>query len=93
MYNLEDKSTALPYFKRKRQLCILSHKVIYRFLKYRISFIGYLFIKMSERKKDYHSKKKNFLGNQYTKKVKTFSRNKTEENSASKNNENRSSSI
>ena len=48
----------------------MSHKVIHRFLIYRISFIGYLFIKMSERKKDYHSKKKNFLGNQYTKKGK-----------------------
>ena len=33
------------------------------------------------------------MGNQYTKKVKTFGRDRTEENSASKNNENQSSSI
>ena len=46
---------------------------------------------MGERKTNYHSKKRIFLGNQYTKKVKTF--NRTEENSASKNNENHSSSI
>ena len=46
---------------------------------------------MGERKTNYHSKKRTFFGNQYTKKVKTF--NRTEENNASKNNENHSSSI
>ena len=46
---------------------------------------------MGKRKTNYHSKKKTLLGNQYTKKVRTF--NITEENSASKNNENHSSSI
>ena len=45
---------------------------------------------MGKRKINYHSKKINFLGNQYTKKVKTFSR--TQEYSASKNNENHHSS-
>ena len=44
---------------------------------------------MGKRKTNYHSKKRIFLGNQYTKKV-TF--NRTEENSASKNNENHLSS-
>ena len=46
---------------------------------------------MGKRKTNYHSKKIIFLGNQYTKKVMTFSRDRTEENSASKNNENQSS--
>ena len=46
---------------------------------------------MGKSKTNYHSKKGIFLGNRYTKKAKTFKR--TEENSASKNNENRSSSI
>ena len=41
---------------------------------------------MGKRKTKYHSKKTIFLGNQYTKKVKTL--NRTEENSASKNNKN-----
>ena len=48
---------------------------------------------MGKRESNYHSKKRIFLGNQYTKKVKTFSRDRTEENSASRNNENQSSSI
>ena len=46
---------------------------------------------MGKGKTNYHSKKKIFLGNQCTKKVKTL--NRTKENSASKNNENHSSSI
>ena len=46
---------------------------------------------MDERKTNYHLKKRTFFRNQYTKKVKTF--NRTEENNASKNNENHSSSI
>ena len=51
-----------------------------------------LFIyKMGKRKTNYHSKKRVLLENQYTKKVKTF--NRTEKNSANKNNENHSSSI
>ena len=45
---------------------------------------------MGKRKTNYHSKKRIFLGHQYIKKVKTF--NRTEKNSASKNNENHSSS-
>ena len=73
--------------------CLVSYKVIHRFLAYRISFIGYLFIKWVKRKKNYHSKKRIFSGNQYTKNVKTFSRDRTEENSASENNENQSPSI
>ena len=46
-YNLQGKSTALPHFKQKHHLCLVSYKVkvMYRFLAYRISFIGYLFIK------------------------------------------------
>ena len=73
--------------------CLVSYKVIHRFLAYRISFIGYLFIKWVKRKRNYHSKKRIFPGNQYTKNVKTFSRDRTEENSASENNENQSPSI
>ena len=34
---------------------------------------------MDKRKKKYHSKKRIFLGNQYTKKVNTSSRDRTEE--------------
>ena len=48
---------------------------------------------MGKKQKKNYSKKRSFLGNQYIKKVKTFSRDRTEENSASKNNENQSSSI
>ena len=49
----------------------------------------WLFIyKIGKRKKNYHSKKIIFLGNQYIRKVKTFN-NRTEENSASKTNENK----
>ena len=46
---------------------------------------------MGKSKTNYHSKKRIFLGNHYTKKAKTF--NRTEENKASKNNKNHSSSI
>ena len=48
---------------------------------------------MGKKEKNYHSKKRIFSGNQYTKNVKTFSRDRTEENSASENNENQSPSI
>ena len=42
---MESIINPLPHFKQKYQLCLVSYKVLYRFLAYRISFIGYLFIK------------------------------------------------
>ena len=81
----------LPHLRTFSLIANLSSIKPFLNIEYWISFIGYLFIKWVKGKTNYHSKERIFLGTQYTKKAKAF--NRTEENSASKNNENHSSSI